>query len=85
MEDTFIMKETTKRSIVRWIHIVLSIPILGYIYSPFEELPKYADRVRFVFVPLMLLSGLWMWKGHLLRRLISKRPARQDAAAKVLA
>ena len=79
------MKEATKRSIVRWIHIVFSIPILGYIYSPFEELPKYAGRVRFVVIPVMLFSGLWMWKGHLLRRFISKRPARQDAAVKVLA
>ena len=66
------MKEATKRSIVRWIHIVLSIPILGYIYSPFEQLPQYAPRVRFVFVPVMVLSGLWMWKGHVVRRLISK-------------
>ena len=74
-EDTFIMKDATKRSIVRWIHIVFSIPILGYIYSPFDKLPQYAPRVRFVVVPLMLLSGLWMWKGHVLRRFLSKRPA----------
>ncbi len=40
MEDKLIMKEVTKRSILRWIHIVFSIPILGYIYSPFEEIPK---------------------------------------------
>ena len=39
------MKEATKRWILRWIHIVFSIPILGYIYSPFEEIPKYASRV----------------------------------------
>ncbi len=69
------MKEATKRSILRWIHIVFSIPILGYIYSPFEEIPKYADRVRFVVVPVMVLSGFWMWKGHVLRRLIAKRSA----------
>jgi hypothetical protein len=79
------MKDATKRSIVRWIHIVFSIPILGYIYSPFEELPQYAARVRFVIVPVMLLSGLWMWKGHVLRRLISRRSANQDTAAKLLA
>jgi thiosulfate reductase cytochrome b subunit len=65
------MKDATKRSIVRCIHLVFSIPILGYIYSPFEQLPTYAPRVRFVVVPLMLLSGLWMWKGHVLRRFIS--------------
>jgi len=69
------MKEATKRSILRWVHIVFSIPILGYIYSPFEEIPKYAHQVRFVVVPVMLLSGFWMWKGHVLRRLISKRSA----------
>jgi len=67
------MTEATKRSIFRWIHIVCGIPILGYIYSPFEEIPKYAARVRFVVVPVMLLSGFWMWKGHVLRRLLSKR------------
>jgi hypothetical protein len=66
------MKETTKRSMIRWIHVVFSIPIIGYIYSPFEELPKYADRVRFVVVPVMLLSGLWMWKGHVVRRLVQR-------------
>jgi hypothetical protein len=74
MEDKLIMKEVTKRKILRWIYIVFGIPILGYIYSPLEEIPKYATRVRFVVVPVMLLSGLWMWKGHVLRRLISKRP-----------
>jgi len=75
------MNQSTLRSILRWIHIVVAIPILGYIYSPFEKLPDYAFKTRFVFVPLMVLSGLWMWKGHLLRRLISKRPAEQNSVA----
>jgi hypothetical protein len=74
------MTEATKRSIVRWIHIVFAIPILGYIYSPFEQIPNYARPTRFFFVPVMVLSGLWMWKGHALRQLISKRSAQQDAA-----
>lgn len=68
------MKDSTKRSVVRSIHLIFSIPILGYIYSPFEKLPLYAFRTRFIFVPVMILSGLWMWKGHVVRRLISKRP-----------
>ena len=62
----------TARTICRWIHIVFAIPILGYIYSPFEKLPDYAPKTRFVFVPVMVLSGLWMWKGHVVRRLISR-------------
>lgn len=66
------MKESTKRSIFRWIHLVFGIPIIGYVYSPFEEIPNYAPLVRFVFLPIILLSGLWMWKGHVVRRLFSK-------------
>src|SRR5438876_11340063 len=66
------ISNATKRSILRWIHIIFGIPILGYIYSPFEEIPKYAPAVRFVFLPVIVLSGFWMWKGHVLRLLISK-------------
>ena len=70
------MNQSIVRTIFRWIHIVLAIPILGYIYSPFDKIPNYAPATRFVFVPVLVVSGLWMWKGHVVRRLISKRPAR---------
>lgn len=53
----------TKRSILRWIHLIVGIPILGYIYSPFAEIPNYAPLVRGVFVPVMILSGFWMYSG----------------------
>jgi hypothetical protein len=68
----------TQRVIFRWIHIVFAIPIAGYVYSPFEQLPNYAPVVRFVSIPVLVLTGLWMWKGHVLRRLFSKRSAQQD-------
>jgi len=76
------MRESTKRSIVRLLHLVFAIPIAGYIYSPFDQIPNYAPATRFVFVPALVLSGLWMWKGHVVRRLVSRRPARQDLADK---
>jgi hypothetical protein len=69
------MKVVTSRRIFRSVHIICSIPIVGYIYSPFEVIPDYAPATRFVFLPVMLLSGLWMWKGHLLARFVSKVPA----------
>jgi hypothetical protein len=71
-----------QRTIFRWLHIVLSIPIVGYIYSPFDQIPNYANKVRFFFLPMLVLTGLWMWKGHLVRRLIWKRSAKQGAADK---
>jgi hypothetical protein len=73
------MKEATKRSIFRWIHIVCGIPILGYIYDSPADTHNYATSVRYVFLPVLLLSGLWMWKGHVVLRLIWKGPARQGA------
>ena len=71
------MRETIIRIIVRWVHIVCAIPIVGYIYSPFANLPDYATPTRFVFFPIMLLSGLWMWKGHYVRRALSRTPAEE--------
>ena len=70
------MSRVITRTIVRCIHLALAIPILGYIYSPFDKLPDYAGPTRYVFLPGMVLTGLWMWKGHVVLRLISKRPAR---------
>ena len=52
------MSKSTRRTIVRFVHLVLSIPILGYIYSPFEKLPQYAPQVRYVFLPLIVLSRI---------------------------
>jgi hypothetical protein len=69
------MTAAKKRSILRWIHIAFSIPIFGYVYSPFENLPEYAGPTRFVFLPVLVLTGLWMWKGHVISGLFSKKSA----------
>ena len=69
------MKEATKRSILRWVHIIFGLMIVGYIYGPPEEVLPYRDNFRFVFVPVIFLTGFWMWKGQAVRRLYSKRSA----------
>lgn len=66
------MNNSTQRTILRWIHIVFGLPILGYIYGPPEEVAPYVSMFRYVFVPVLVLSGLWMWKGHVVQRLYSK-------------
>ena len=57
------MNNATKRSILRSIHLILSIPVLGYIYGEASEVQQYAAAVRFVFVPVIILSGFWMYAG----------------------
>lgn len=67
------MKDTTKHSILRWIHIFFALPLLGYIYGPPSETLQYLPYFRFGYVPVVVLTGLWMWKGHAVRRLFSKQ------------
>src|SRR6266480_1570818 len=57
------MNNATKRAILRWIHLIFAVPIIGYVYSPFTELPNYAPVVRFVSIPVLILSGFWMYAG----------------------
>jgi len=57
------MNNATKRSILRWLHLIFAIPIIGYVYSPFAELPNYAPVVRFISIPVLILSGFWMYAG----------------------
>ena len=66
-----------QRTIIRWTHIIISLPIAGYIYGAPLEVYKYRFGPRYIFIPIMVLSGLWMWQGHRVRRLFSSSPARE--------
>lgn len=68
-----IMNPGTRRSILRWIHIIFALPLIGYIYGPPAETLQYLPYFRYGYFPVVVLSGLWMWKGDALRRLISKK------------
>jgi hypothetical protein len=57
------MNQGAKRIILRWIHLVFTIPILGYIYQPASQVEQYAGGVRYIFIPVMMLSGYWMYAG----------------------
>ena len=79
MEKGSMMTNATERLIFRWIHIIFGLPILGYIYGPPSEVQQYVGMFRLVFVPVIVLSGLWMWQGHALRRLVAKRSVQRAA------
>jgi thiosulfate reductase cytochrome b subunit len=62
------MTAAIERKIIRWIHLILSIPIIGYIYGPVAQIPEAAGAVRWIFFPVVILSGLWMWKGQWMKQ-----------------
>jgi hypothetical protein len=73
------MKDSTKRSILRAIHIIFALPLIGLIYGPPTETVQYLPYFRFVYFPVVVLSGLWMWQGHAVRRLFATASANHKA------
>jgi hypothetical protein len=67
------MKASTQRRIWRWIHIILSMPIVGYIYGPVSGIPRAAFAVKWIFFPVVVLSGFWMWKGQWFKKMFLKK------------
>jgi len=61
---TSAMKASTRRKILRWAHILLSIPIVGYVYGPVSKIPQAVFVVRWILFPVVVLTGLWMWLGQ---------------------
>lgn len=57
------MKPSTKRIVLRIVHLVSVIPVLGYVYQPVAEAAQYQRFTQFVFIPLAMLAGYWMYMG----------------------
>src|SRR6476469_9264481 len=57
------MKPSTKRIILRIVHLIAVIPVLGYIYQPVTEVAEYQRFTQFTFIPVAMLTGYWMYMG----------------------
>lgn len=67
------MSAATERKIIRWFHIIASIPVVGYVYGPVSQIPQAVVAVRWIIFPAIILSGLWLWKGYVVKRLFKPR------------
>ena len=50
-----------ERNLIRLLHLILSIPLLGAFYGPVAAIPRAMAFCRWIAMPLVILSGLWMW------------------------
>jgi thiosulfate reductase cytochrome b subunit len=57
------MKAATQRAILRWVHLIAVIPVLGYVYGKPADVEQYVGGPREIFVPLLILTGYWMYAG----------------------
>jgi hypothetical protein len=62
------MKAATERKIIRWFHMIASIPIIGLIYGPVRNIPNAVSAIQWIIFPAIVLSGLWLWKGHFVKK-----------------
>jgi hypothetical protein len=68
------LKGWRERDTIRVLHLLLSIPILGFLYGPVEHIPQAAWFTRWVAMPIVLLSGFWLWlKPKIIHRLNARR------------
>ena len=58
------MNASTERMIFRSIHIIGAALVGTYIYSPWSSLDWFTLLNQVVVVPMLSLSGIWMWKGQ---------------------
>jgi hypothetical protein len=65
-----------ERTFIRTLHLVLSIPIVGYLYGPVAHIPQAAFFTRWVAMPLVVLSGLWLWLKPRIRHWLGSVPSR---------
>ena len=66
------MKVTSKRNVARMLHIITGSTIAAYIYSPLAENVLFQHVIMFIVIPLTVISGLWLWKGHYFKNFLTK-------------
>lgn len=62
------MKTAQLRALTRWIHLLGAAAIGTYVYAPWHDLVWFTLLMQIIVIPGLSLTGLWLWKGHLLRR-----------------
>ncbi|ADB38133.1 hypothetical protein [Spirosoma linguale] len=67
------MKTLQLRKLVRWIHLLGAAAIGTYVYAPWHTLTWFTLLMQIMVIPSLSLTGLWLWKGHLLRRKTAAR------------
>ncbi len=72
------------RTILRWGHIAEGMFLVAYVYSGSHSNAVLTEIARFVVIPLIVVSGLWLWQqGRIVRwmRSSSLQTGRQEVSA----
>jgi thiosulfate reductase cytochrome b subunit len=73
------MTAAQQRKAQRVVHLAAALVLVAYLYAPLEA--QLQDAVRFVVVPVLVVTGIAMWQAPRIRRL-QKTVRRTRALAK---
>ncbi|MBD3886786.1 hypothetical protein IFO70_34660 [Phormidium tenue FACHB-886] len=57
---------------LRLIHIIASIGLGAFIYSPWRSNSTFTLVMSVVIFPLLTLTGLWMWQGPRIQKWLKR-------------
>jgi thiosulfate reductase cytochrome b subunit len=63
------MKE---RNAMRWVHLAGSAAIGVFVYSPWQSQAEFLLIMRFLIIPALIFTGIWMWKGHEFKKMLRR-------------
>lgn len=69
-----------ERDLMRWIHLLGSATIGTFVYSPWRNEPMFVLSMRVLVIPILALTGLWMWQGHRLKKFFSSSQKKIEAS-----
>lgn len=70
------MESNTQRTATRSTHIVLGFALAAFVYLPGGDASEMLrDFLAWIGVPLVAVSGTWLWKGPTVRRALRARKA----------
>jgi len=62
-----------QRTILRYSHLFAGMLNVFFIYTPLGDVLAFQLLVQIILVPVIIITGVWMWKQARMRKLVAKR------------
>ncbi len=68
-----------QRTILRYTHLVAGLLNVFFIYTPLGDVAEFQLLVQIILVPVIVITGVWMWQQARVRKLIAKGSRRGES------
>ncbi len=61
-----------QRTILRYTHLLAGMLNVFFIYTPLGDISEFELLVQIILIPVIIITGVWMWQQARMRKLITK-------------